>query len=149
MVGKCGLLYGTPRRRDGSASLLFEPGSEWTVPMYSCMSVVEASIKTVSFLLNGTDDLSALTVQSIEEKQYSDDTSKPLWAVEDSDMPLRHGNPLWGIVNPDAAARLNLSTLRKDKLYLPGYAGTSFYMGSHENLPGADFAAQALGTAYD
>ncbi|KAF3038671.1 hypothetical protein E8E12_007331 [Didymella heteroderae] len=148
MVGKCGLLYGTPRRQDGSASLLFEPSSAWTLPMYSCMSVVKASIKTVSFLLNGTDGLSGITIQSIEEKKYLNEESRPLWAVENSDMPLAHGNPLWGIVAPEVAARLNVSTVRKDELYLPGYAGKTFYLGSHENLPSADFAAQALGSAY-
>jgi len=116
--------------------------------MYSCISVVKASIKTVSFLSNHTDDLSGITVLSIEDKKYSNDTSKPLWAVEKSDMPLRHGNPLWGIVNPEAAARLNLSTVRKDELYLPGYAGATFSMGSRESLPSADFAADAPGTAY-
>lgn len=148
MVGKCGLLYGTPRRQDGSASLLFEPGSAWTLPMYSCMSVVKASIKTVSFRSNGTDDLSGLTVESIEDKFYPDEESKPLWAVENSEMPLKHGSPLWGVVTPEAATQLNLSTVRKDSLYLPGYAGVVTGMTSHENLPGADFAAQALGTAY-
>lgn len=116
--------------------------------MYSCMSVVKASIKTVSFLSNNTDDLSGLTVQSIEDKKYSDELSKPLWAVENSDMPLRHGNPLWGVVTVESAARFNLSTVRKDELYLPGFAGLTLAMGSHENLPSADFAAQALGTAY-
>ena len=95
MAGKCGLLYGTPRRQDGSASLLFEPGSAWTLPMYSCMSVVKASIKTVSFRFNGTNDLAGLTVESIEDKTYPNEESKPLWAVENSDMPLKHGSPLW------------------------------------------------------
>ncbi|KAF1978859.1 hypothetical protein BU23DRAFT_497820, partial [Bimuria novae-zelandiae CBS 107.79] len=35
MVASCGLLYGAPRRCDGSASLSFDPGSSWTLPMFS------------------------------------------------------------------------------------------------------------------
>ena len=146
MVGSCGLLYGTPRRQDGSASLLFNPGSIWTLPMYSCMSVIKASIKTVSFHFNGTNDLSGLTVLSIEDKKYLNDESKSLWVVENSDMPLKHGNPLWGLSTPEAAEQFNLSTLRKEALYLPGSVGkVSGSLASHENLPGADFAAAALG----
>ncbi|KAH6639209.1 hypothetical protein C7974DRAFT_127518 [Boeremia exigua] len=148
MAGKCGLLYGTPRRKDGSASLLFNPGSAWTLPMYSCMSVVKASIKTVSFRFNDTDDLSGITILAIDAKEYADEESKPLWGVENSDIELKHGNPLWGIVTPEAAKKLNLSTLRKESLYLPGHAGYAD-LTSHENLPGADFAAEVLSATYD
>lgn len=114
------------------------------------MSVVKASIKTVSLRFNNTDDLSGLTVMSIKDKMYPDEESKPLWAVENSNMPLKHGSPLWGLVTPEAASQLNLSTIQKDSLYLPGYTGVlSGALTSHQNLPGADFAAQALGATYE
>ncbi|KAJ8118695.1 hypothetical protein OPT61_g386 [Boeremia exigua] len=148
MAGKCGLIYGTPRRTDGSATLLFNPGSSWTLPMYSCMSVVKASIKTVSFRFNSTSDLSGLSVASIEAKSYPDEASKPLWAVENTDMELKHGMPLWGIMSPEAAATLNVSTLRRESLYLPGFAGFPA-LKSHENLPGSDFASAVLSSTYD
>lgn len=148
MAGKCGLLYGTPRRGDGSASLLFNPGSSWTLPMYSCMSVVKASIKTVSFRFNGTNDLSGLSVLSIQAKQYPNDESKPLWAVENTDIELKHAKPLWGIVSEETAVKLNMSTLRRESLYLPGYAGLAG-LASHENLPAADFASDVLAATYD
>ena len=149
MAASCGLLYGAPRRLDGSASLLFDPGSAWTLPMYSCMSVVKASIKTVAFQFNSTNDLSGLTVLSIDDKVYSDEASKPLWAVENSNMTLKEGNPLWGIVTPEAATKLNLSTVQKEHLYLPGYNGPlSGSLTSHQNVPGADFPSKALGGAY-
>jgi hypothetical protein len=117
--------------------------------MYSCMSTVKASIKTVTFRFNNTDDLSGLSVISVQEKEYKDDASKPLWAVEQSDMPLREGNPLWGLVTEESAKQLNVSTLRKESLYLPGFTGNSFgALSSHHNLPGADFPAIALGATY-
>jgi hypothetical protein len=149
MVADCGLLYGAPRRKDGSASLLFDPGSAWTLPMYSCMSTVKASIKTVTFRFNNTDDLSGLSVIAVQEKTYPDEMSKPLWAVEQSNMSLQDGNPLWGLVTEESAKQVNVSTLRKESLYLPGFAGNSLgAMSSHQNLPSADFPAIALGATY-
>ena len=113
------------------------------------MSTVKASIKTATFRFNNTDDLSGLSVISVQEKQYPDEASKPLWAVEQSDMPLREGNPLWGLVTEESAKQLNVSTLRKESLYLPGFAGNSFgALSSHQNLPSADFPAIALGATY-
>jgi hypothetical protein len=50
------------------------------------MSTVKASIKTVTFRFNNTDDLSGLSVISIQEKKYPNEESKPLWAVEQSNM---------------------------------------------------------------
>lgn len=61
---------------DGSASLMLDPGSSWTVPLYSCI------IKTVSFRFNGSDDLSGLTITNPVDKVYPNETSKPLWRVE-------------------------------------------------------------------
>src|SRR5271155_4000601 len=94
----CGLMYGAPRRHDGSASLIFDPGSSWTIPMYSCISATKALVKTVSFRFNGSDDLSGLTVTSLTDKVYPNDTSKPLWGVEDTQMALADVKPLWGLV---------------------------------------------------
>ena len=55
----------------------------------------------------------------------------------------------YGIVTPEAAGKLNLSTIRKESLYIPGYTGVVAGLTSHQNLPAADFAAQALGSAYE
>ncbi|KAI3318471.1 hypothetical protein HD806DRAFT_511740 [Xylariaceae sp. AK1471] len=147
MTALCGTLYGAPRRRDGSASLLFDPGSSWTLPMYSCISTVKASIKTVSFRFNGSDDLSGLTVTSIAPKTYPNDASKPLWGVEHSNVPLRDAQPLWGLVTPESASRLKLDTLRRESLYLPGYTDGSGTIG-YQNLPGTDFPLLALADTF-
>ena len=146
----CGLMYGVPRRADGVDDLMFLPGSEWTTPMYSCISAAQAVIKTVHFLFNGTDDLSGLQVLRIEDKTYPNEDAKPLWGVENTEIPLADANALWGLVSPDAAAKAtNLSTLRKESLLLPGYP---LFPGmgptSYQNLPGVDFSDQAIATAY-
>ena len=61
-----------------------DPGSNWSIPLYSYAAGVKATIKTMSFRFNGTDDLSGLKVTEIVPKRYNDDASKPLWGVENS-----------------------------------------------------------------
>jgi hypothetical protein len=82
-------MYGAPRRQDGDASLLFEPGSSWTIPMYSCISATKALVKTVSFRFNGSDSLSGLTVTGLIDKVYPNDASKPLWELSTPKWLLR------------------------------------------------------------
>ncbi|EFR05476.1 hypothetical protein MGYG_08489 [Nannizzia gypsea CBS 118893] len=152
IAAKCGLLYGAPQRVDGGESLIFEPGSNWTVPMYSCISVTKAVIKTVDFRFNGTDDkLSSLTVTGLREKQYPNEESKPLWAVEDTTMYLRDVRALWGLVSEEGVkGDQNISTIRKESLYLPG-GGESSGLNAidYQNLPGVNFYTDALGAAYE
>ncbi|KAK6535729.1 hypothetical protein TWF694_002178 [Orbilia ellipsospora] len=146
----CGLLYGAPRRQDGSASVIFDPGSLWTIPLYSCISVTKATIKTVSFLFNGSDDLSALTVTDLADKVYLNDELKPLWGVENTELTLNGVSPLWGLIAPDMEKKLNISTVRKESLYLPGYVqGIGPSANGYQNLPGVDFPPDALAAAYD
>ncbi|CAO2649827.1 Nn.00g011190.m01.CDS01 [Neocucurbitaria sp. VM-36] len=146
MVAKCGVLNGAPVRNDGSASLMFDPGTAWSVSMYTCMSTAKATIKTASFRFNGTnDDLTGLEVVSLVDKTYPTEESKPFWGVENTEMFLKDGNPLWGLISEEQAKTLNLSTLRKERLYLPGRDGVMGW----QNLPGADFASIALDMAYD
>lgn len=120
--------------------------------MYSCISVVKASSKTVSFSYSNSDfsiwGIFGLDVRAIADKFYPEEDSKTLWGVENTKMELRYGNPLWGIVSPSAAASLNMSTLRKGSIYLPGCSECSKGLDSHENLPGADFASDALCATY-
>jgi hypothetical protein len=120
--------------------------------MYSCISAAQAIIKTVEFRFNTTDDLSGLEVVSIMDKTYPNDDTKPLWGVENTEIPLADANPLWGLVSPALASQTaNLSILQKESLLLPGYAGFSgLGIGptGYQNLPGVDFYSEALGTAY-
>jgi len=115
--------------------------------MYSCISSVKASIKTVSFRFNGSDDLSGLIITSIAPKSYPNNASKPLWGIENSDIPLRDARPLWGLVAPESASRLKLDTLRRESLYLPGYADGSGTIG-FQNMPGTDFPLLALADSF-
>lgn len=146
IVSKCGVLNGAPIRNDGSTSLMFDPGPEWSVSMYTCMSTVQATIKTVSFRFNGTnDDLTGLEVISLVDKTYPTEDSKPLWGVENSEMYLKDGNPLWGLVSEERSKSLNLSTVRKESLYMPGRDGVIGW----QNVPGVDFASIVLDMAYN
>ncbi|KAH0845116.1 hypothetical protein AYO21_01623 [Fonsecaea monophora] len=148
----CGLLYGAPRRRGGSESVVFEPGSKWTIPLYSCISTSKAVIKTVSFRFNGSDDLSGLTITNITNKVYPNETSKPLWGVEKTNKVLADVRVLWGLLSGPDQGNVSVTTLRKESLYLPGYvgggAGGPLSVG-YQNLPGLDFHADALGAIYD
>ncbi|OQV07867.1 hypothetical protein CLAIMM_12227 [Cladophialophora immunda] len=147
----CGLLYGAPRRRDGSESVVFEPGSKWTIPLYSCISTSRARIKTVTFRFNGSDDLSALAVTGISDKVYPNESSKPLWGVEKTDQILADVNILWGLLSRPDQGNVSVTTLRKEFLYLPGYVGGGasgpFTVG-YQNLPGVDFHVGALGALF-
>lgn len=119
--------------------------------MYTCASAIKASIKTVSFQYNKTSDLSGVTVLDIVDKSYPNETSKPLWGVENSEMHLIDGNPLWGLVTPEAALRLNISTIQREHLYLPGNSDSLSINGnldSQQNLPGADFVTDTLAATY-
>jgi hypothetical protein len=120
--------------------------------MYSCISATKALVKTVSFRFNGSDDLSGLTVTSLTDKVYPNDTSKPLRGVEDTQMALADVNPLWGLVAPHSHGSVNLSTLQKESLWVPGYAGWSEMsggpLGGYQNLPSVDFHCGALAAAY-
>ena len=51
----CGMVFGAARRSDGTHSLIFAPGTNWTVPLYSCATATKAVIKEVSFSYNGTE----------------------------------------------------------------------------------------------
>jgi len=145
----CGLVWGVPQRTDGVNDLMFLPGSEWTMPMYSCISAAQAIIKTVEFRFNTTDNLSGLEVVDIVDKTYPNDDAKPLWGVENTEIPLADARALWGLVSPELATQTaNLSTLRKESLLLPGYSSTGITTTGYENLPGVDFPAEALGVAY-
>ncbi|EDN02871.1 predicted protein [Histoplasma mississippiense (nom. inval.)] len=146
----CGMAFGAARRSDGSRSLVFEPGSTWTVPMYSCASAARAVIKTVDFRFNGTDGLNSLAIRSIRDKTYAKDTDKPLWGVERSEEILDEVLPLWGLVSDQNKGRDDLSVLQKEYLWLPGYAGRfGTSPVGYSNLPGMYFHTGGFQTAYD
>lgn len=131
--------------------MIFEdPGSTWSIPLFSCATGVKSTIKTVSFRFNGSDDLSGLKVQQIRPKVYANQSSKPLWGVENTSLMLRDVRPLWGLISPESASQMELSTLRKESLWLPGTANDILStMPSFQNLPGVNFYTTALAGTYD
>jgi hypothetical protein len=109
----CGLVFGAARRMDGSESLIFEPETWWTQPLYSCASATKAVIKTVRFKYNVTsqNDLKDIKILNVTYKVYRNDDEKPLWGVENADMTLRSMVPLWGLISPEHENAVNLSTV--------------------------------------
>lgn len=143
------MLYGAPRPQNGDSSIVFVPGSNWSIPLYSCVTATKAIVKTVKFQFNGSDDLSGLTVTGLTEKKYSNQSSKPLWGVEVTNQELVNTSPLWGLVSSPDQGNISLSTLRKESLYLPGNLGSYSQMAAvADNVPGTSFHTQALLEAY-
>lgn len=144
----CGVLYGAPRREDGTPSLIFTPGSQWTLPMYTCATSVKASVKEVSFRYNGTDGLKSLAPFSIQERT---NPSNPVtWGIENTAMMLADGSPLWGLVSASTQTSPELSVVQSPYLYLPGDASLATLptIGGFQNLPGAEFYSDALNTIF-
>ncbi|KAL2402668.1 hypothetical protein ABEF93_003030 [Exophiala dermatitidis] len=149
----CGLVFGAARRLDGSKSLVLEPDTWWTQPVYSCASAMKASIKQVHFRYNATeltgDTLKALTVTNVTDKMYPDQKSMPLWGVESPALELADVPQLWGLILPEREDSVNLSTIRSPRLYLPGFAGVlTGTSPGQENLPAADGLTDVLAGVY-
>lgn len=144
------MVFGAASRKDGSPSLLFDPGTDWTIPLYSCASASKASIKTVSFRYNGTDGLKSLDILDIKPKTYASENEKPLWAVENLKMRLDDVNPVWGFTVPEHENHPNISTTRHEYLYLPGLAPTLFAAPTQpkQSLAGVDFYSTIMGYTY-
>jgi hypothetical protein len=107
-------------------------------------------IKTVSFSYTGnqTDDFKSLKIIGVQEKSYTDNSTMPLWGVENLAMKLFDATPLWGLVSDKYTNWPNMSTVRKPALYLPGTVDTTITQamstGSHQNLAGNDFYSGAM-----
>ncbi|PGH20726.1 hypothetical protein AJ80_03486 [Polytolypa hystricis UAMH7299] len=156
----CGLLYGAANRTDGKSSLIADPGSPWSVPVYSCASALKATIRTVTLQYNGTG-FDALKILSTELKHYQDKSSIPLWGVEDLEpMQLDDATPAWGILGTANSTSTkhpyNISTISQESLYLPGFVdqfsdllnlNSPIRRRMGQNFPGTDFFLRALRSA--
>jgi hypothetical protein len=106
---ECGLLIGPGRSidaEDGESGVTtpFEDLISGTEikrkDIFVCATGVRASIKTIDFRYNGTGaSLDNLRIDRIADKEYPDDKSKPLWAVETSGDQRMTFDPLWGMVS--------------------------------------------------
>lgn len=156
----CSLLYGPGNRIDGGNSLIPDQGSRWSVPIYSCASAIQATVRTVTFQYKNGTGLDALSVTSALPKVYADVIGTPRWAVESlADFTISDAQPTWGILGTSnesvvdpSASTYNMSTLVSDRLYLPGYIDQNYPLlnaakgitDSQQNLPGVDFYRQSL-----
>ncbi|CRG87527.1 Collagen alpha-1(XIV) chain [Talaromyces islandicus] len=112
----CGLLLATPRRLDSPELLIYSAGSEWEQDIYMCASAVQASIKTVEFMFNGTNILTDLTISSVKDKLYN---TPPLWAIEITGQPTQVTSALWGPIDNKYEHHENLIIKRSERLLLP------------------------------
>ncbi|KAF4466271.1 hypothetical protein FALBO_6867 [Fusarium albosuccineum] len=151
----CSLVRGVPERVDDGPPNLFEDGSKWSAPLYTCASAVKATIKRVTFFHNGTsDNLEKLVVKEVKEKEYKDEEDMPIWGVEDWNLGLAQFQPIWGIVDPSFKGFRNVSTTQAPSLYMLGSAMDNMLAGVSSlnpssptmNLPGSIVPISALHT---
>ena len=145
---KCGLLLGPSRRRDGTESNVYAPGSWWTRPIYSCASASKISIKTVHFTYNTSNSggLSSLNVTQISDKVYQNKSEMPLWGVETPNMNISNISPFWGLISSNLENSVNLSTIRAPKLYVPASMDTTSGLSTLPSLVGTDFLPGTQGS---
>jgi len=151
---ECGLVLGAARRTDGDESLAFVPGTWWRQPIYSCAGTSKATIKSVQFLYNMTvesrNTLEALSVQTIQDKEYEDVEHMPIWGVETVDVQYADITQLWGLVSPAEQKSVNLTTIQASHLYLPGHMGSLNYQRQgYGYLPGASGPVDILESLFN
>ncbi|KAK4096168.1 hypothetical protein N658DRAFT_459157 [Parathielavia hyrcaniae] len=157
----CGLVNGPPRRVDPGPQSIFEHGSQWTTPLYSCATAVRATIKTVDFSTNPSAQFpppssdpsrglaALLQVTNISDKSYASPSAHPIWGVEKTGRNLSDIRPVWGLVSPaylspdgNNSNYPNLiSVVRQPWLYLPGLANDHLRGDAPSFYPSAEYAA--------
>lgn len=145
---KCGYLLGVPRRVDGTDFLIFEPQTNYTQNLYVCASGLRASIKSVGFSINGTSSLANLRVTSVQDKAYSNNALKPLWAVEKTNATINEFRPLWGLVHDRHESSKELWTLRKEKFWLPTWSAFISIRSSLDSLASTNAFGAGLSEVY-
>ncbi|KAK6365158.1 hypothetical protein LTR64_008821 [Lithohypha guttulata] len=150
---ECGLVLGPARRTDGDESLAFVPGTWWRQPIYSCAGASKATVKSVQFLYNVTvenqDTLEALSVQTIQDKEYEDARHMPIWGVETVDVSNADITQLWGLISPTEQKSVNLTTVQSARLYLPGHMGSlKSQRQGFEYLPGTSGPVNILDSLF-
>jgi hypothetical protein len=133
------------------------PGSKWSRPIYSSVSAIKGSLKTVHFELKGDALLSKLEIKSIAAKHYKSETEWPIWAVEMIPTinyeyaPERQVSPFWGTVNEETAHSADIMTLRRPSLSLPASDSLFSYdkVNAIDSVAGANVPLGLLGSIYD
>jgi hypothetical protein len=110
--------------QDSQASVNIQ--TTWSQSIQVCSSAPRAVIKEVQFQYNGSGvnpSLNSLTVMDVKTKQYSTNSQKPMWAVENPGpgWNISTIRLLWGIVNESYTQSEDLWIIQNDHLYLPAY----------------------------
>ncbi|KAG0634524.1 hypothetical protein HOY80DRAFT_928632 [Tuber brumale] len=117
---KCSTIFGTAKRADGGdPGRIHDIGSNWTIPIYTCATAIKASVKVVTFTMNGTHRLENLRVGKVVPKNYAPIPGLPVWAVENTGMRIRDIKPFWGIVDRKYENDPHLWTIQREYLWLP------------------------------
>ncbi|KAG0637151.1 hypothetical protein HOY80DRAFT_1085643 [Tuber brumale] len=132
---KCSTIFGIAKRADGGdPARVHEIGSNWTIPIYTCATAIKASVKVVTFTMNGTHKLENLRVAKVTPKNYSEISLMPVWAVENTEMKIRDIEPFWGIVDPKYKKAPHLWTIQCEHLWLPSGGIALYGLGSSGSL---------------
>ncbi|KAL4893108.1 hypothetical protein BDV59DRAFT_202088 [Aspergillus ambiguus] len=146
----CGLVYGTARSTGNQDRFSYSPGTNWTMPLYSCAAASKALIKTVHFSYNGTNGLRDLRVLDIQDKQYARDEDRPYWGVEHrDDIILSDATPLWGLVSPEFQNNPGISVIQSEHLWLTGKPSLLSIAQSVDNIPAMHFHSKAMDAAFN
>ncbi|KAK2875962.1 hypothetical protein FQN49_001483 [Arthroderma sp. PD_2] len=155
-----GIMLGAPTLKDGDDST-FKPLTNWTQKVISCASAARASIKVVSFSMDGrlqgsgslqdgsqpNTRLRDVRVVKISDKEYANDESKPLWAIEKSNLSASNYSPMWGIVDSKYQDSPSIYTRRKEHLWLPPgqqKGGLFRFLGTIDSNPASAHSASLL-----
>jgi hypothetical protein len=130
-----------------------DPGTKWSQPLYSCMSAVKASIKTVEFQLNGTASIANLVVKDVSATQYDSTESMPIWGMENPGGTINSIAPIWGPITKEASALPGVSSLQRQEFYLPaGHTAVSSDLSdltdSEDAIAAAEVPFAAFGAIY-
>jgi len=145
---RCGYVFGAAHLTDGRETLLFAPYTSYSRNLYVCASGARASIKTVEFSINGTTSLANLRIKKVNDKTYSSNASKPLWAVENPNRTLSDVSPLWGMVDDRFEGTPGYDFIRAEKFWLPATYPSLTITGSIDAIAGKSIFGAALNSVY-
>ncbi|PWW80217.1 hypothetical protein C7212DRAFT_349664 [Tuber magnatum] len=149
---RCSTFFGTAKRADGGdPGRIYDIGSSWSMPIYTCATAIKASVKVVTSTMNGTEHTPSRTFASIKSFQSTTPRHRQCrygpWRTR---MEIRDVEPFWGIVDPKYKDAPHLWTIEREHLWLPStYAGI-FSLRSFDSLGLLDIpsgALSALGTS--
>jgi hypothetical protein len=150
-----GLILGAGIQVDESGNPLtglprvqINPQTNWSRPLFSCVTALRSSVKRITFNSNRTSVLSNLDITNIEAISYASNDTIPIWAVEKPSLRIGDINPFWGIVSDKYASSTSLMTIKKESFYLPASSSSIWGIFPIDSSAGADAPGGALEAVY-